>query len=338
MKTDATQQGASEQLDSQNSGAGEEVAQQPSARELAMESIAVQRRQSLADEGVDIEAEPAAPSSQQDDQLASQLRQDDRPTHAPADMRVKVKVDGEELDLPLSEVVKSYQKDSTASKRLQEATRILALAETQASKVAQNEKPESNTDIKPDPAAQEERRGRIKDAFSKLYEGDEEGAVEAMMAFVGEGAQQATQPVVIDTVAIAAQVRQQLDVESAYSDTRLDYPELFADTERGVVLGTETLSRMNAKEAQGIPRSQAMQQAAQEVAALFGIQKAGRQQDVVPSTARDTKLARKAGMDNVHSANVVAGSQVAPAEAQNVSSVIQEMAKARLGQSLSSRS
>lgn len=341
----AIQSDASTQLEN-TSGDGEPV-YTPSARDIALEGIAAQRRQSLEADGVDM-GQPADkvidPDNPGDDtdQLATQLAQDERPNHfADSAMLVKVKVDGEEIDLPLSEVVKSYQKDQTASRRLTEATRLLTLAEQQASKVAQNEKQELNPTSQDDqkPQDKEARRGKIKDAFTKLYEGDEDGAVEAMLQIVGEsGAPAATQQApVIDTQAIAAQVRQQLDVESAYSETRLDYPELFSDTERGVVLGKETLARMTAKESLGIPRSQAMHESAAEVAALFGIQKAGRQTTEKPRTARDTKLERKANLDIPDSANVVAGNKQSPAEAPNVSSVIAEMAKSRLGQSLNAR-
>ena len=340
----AIQSDATTQQENKNSGAENEesAVHTPSARESAMEAIAAQRRQSLADDGVDIDTEWAGETAltQDDTQLAAQLGQDERPTMATDTMRVKVKVDGEEIDLPLSEVVKSYQKDAAASKRLQEATRLLQIAEQQASKLAQNENQENNSPGQQvDPQDKEARRGKIKDAFTKLYEGDEDGAVEAMLQIVGEsGAPAATQQApVIDTQAIAAQVRQQLDVESAYSETRLDYPELFSDTERGVVLGKETLARMSAKESLGIPRAQAMHESAAEVAALFGIQKSGRQTNEKQRTARDTKLERKASLDIPDSANVVAGNKQSPAEAQNVSSVIAEMAKSRLGQSLNAR-
>lgn len=344
----AIQSDATTQQENQNSGADndESAVHTPSARESAMEAIAAQRRQLLVADGVDIDTsdDDVDPALNQDDtQLAAQLGQDERPSPLASDtMRVKVKVDGEEIELPLSEVVKSYQKDAAASKRLQEATRLLQIAEQQASKLAQNENQENNSSgqqVDPKPQDKEARRGKIKDAFTKLYEGDEDGAVEAMLQIVGEsGAPAATQQApVIDTQAIAAQVRQQLDVESAYSETRLDYPELFSDTERGVVLGKETLARMTAKESQGVPRAQAMHESAAEVAALFGIQKAGRQSTEKPRTARDTKLERKANLDIPDSANVVAGNKQSPAEAPNVSSVIAEMAKSRLGQSLNAR-
>lgn len=342
----ATQQDALEQSENINSGAtddnGADEQQSMNPRMSAMERIAEQRRSALAADGVDVSGmDTTTPTIDEDEgrddnsQLAAQLVQDDRPTHyASADTLVKVKVDGEEQELPLSEVIKSYQKDSAASKRLQEATRLLQIAEQQANNIAKQPHQENNSDNanEPDPDKKEGRLASIKGAFSKLYEGDEEGAAEEMLRLLDQGANTATQPR-IDPAQIAAQVRQQLAVESAYGQVQSDYPELFSDTERGIVLGKETFARLNAKEAQGIPRSLALQESAEEVAALFGIQK-GRQQTAPARTARDTKLERKANLDIPESANVVAGNKQSHAEAPNVSSVIKEMAAARLGQSM----
>jgi len=347
----ATRTDALEQLENQTSGAtnddgATEVVVSP--RMAALEAIAAQRRESLKADDVDMTGmDPDKPNPEPeaktgDDQLAAQLGQDERTVqYADPNMRVKVKVDGEELELPLADVVKSYQKDSAASKRLQEATRLMQLAEQATNKIAQNTNQGDNSSqsatetAKPDDKV--ERLGKIKGVFSKLYSGDEEGAAEEMLQLIGQGASataQTTQQQPIDTSQIASQVRQQLAVESAYGEVQTDYPALFSNDERGVVLGKETVARMNLKEAAGIQKDQALRESAEEVAKLFGIEKAGRQQAAPQRTARDTKLERKANLDLPESANVVAGNKVSPAEAPNVSSVIAEMAKARLGQSM----
>ena len=351
---DATQTDALEQLESQTSGATDETGADEvvvSPRMAAMEAIAAQRRDSLAADGVDMtRAEPEKPDPEKkpavedtpsgDDQLAAQLGQDDKPVqYADPSTRVKVKVDGEEIELPLAEVVKSYQKDAAASKRLQEATRLMQIAEQAANKVAHGNDHADNspaTDVAK-PEEKELRVGRIKGIFSKLYEGDEEGAAEEMEQLIAQGAgvvAPATQQQTIDPNQIAAEVKQQLAFDSAYGEVQTDYPALFSNDERGVVLGSATAARMQAKSALGVPRDQALRESAEEVASLFGIEKAGRQQAAPQRTARDTKLERKANLDLPVSANVVAGGKAAPAEAPNVSSVIAEMAAARLGQSL----
>jgi len=314
----------------------EGVETQLSPRQSAIEAIAAQRNKSFEAELNELNPQPAQPAAADpatgDDQLARQLGQDERATQFAADSSlIKVKVDGEELELPLAELVKSYQKDATATRRLQQATEILRNAEQQVSKSAQ-----VGDKINPPEAAptDEERMAQIKGAFSKLYEGDEEGAAAAMLKLF-EGAKATQKP--IDAAQVAAEVKQQLAVESAYGQVQTDYPEIFANDERGVVLGKAAYERMVAKESIGIPRAQALRESTEEVATIFGLgKKEGRpQSEQVQRTARDTKLERKQNLDIPGSANAVAGNKQSPAEVQNVSSVIQEMAKSRLGQSLS---
>lgn len=327
-----------------DNGADEAV----SPRMSEMERIAEGRRRAMEAEGVDFGAEgeggegdsrQADPATQgEPDQLAAQLAQDERtPAYADPALRVKVKVDGEELELPLAEVVKSYQKDAAASRRLTEATRLLEFAEQQTHKIQpQSAKPDNNSPAGEDQPAPEkdQRRAKIKSAASKLYEGDEEGFAEEIEQLLDGGAPRATQQPSIDPVQIAAHVKQQLAVESAYSEVEKDYPAVFATDERGVVLGREAVQRMATKEAQGLPKSQALRESVEEVAALFGIQRAGRPTPEPQRTARDDKLERKARLDIPGRASVVAGAESSPAEANDVSATIREMAKARLGQSL----
>lgn len=344
---------ALEQSEQQAGATNEDAGTLNNPRMSAMEAIAQSRRESLRQEGVELDDEPstlndsapadAAPPETNDDQLAAQLGADDRAASVATEtMKVKVKVDGEEMELPLSEVVKSYQKDAAATRRLQEAQRILQLAEQQAINIAQNGNTGKNDSQQPEAGQGEvnetERLAQIKEAFSKLYEGDEDAAAVAMLKLLEQGAgKPATQAQPINPAELVPQVVQQLEFNSAYAAVQQDYPALFANDERGVVLGKATYERLVAKESAGVPKAQALREASEEVASLFGIQKAGRQQGEPQRTARDEKLARKASLDVPSGANVVAGGPASPAEAPNVSSVIQEMAKARLGQSLNVR-
>ena len=359
----STEQAIPEDATDQDESSTEQENEQPtgyvSPRMAALERVAENRRAALVADGVDVglmaddapeshdngdeagAADAGRPVSAADDQLAAQLAQDERGVSS--GQRVKVKVDGEEIELPLAEVVRSYQKDATATRRLQEATRLLKIAEEKIAEqkaiktIAQENHSPENDGASAGEDGRKLRKEQVRGVFAKLYEGDEEGAAEAMAQLIdAEGAPRATQQPAIDPAQIAAQVKQQLAVESAYSEVKSDYPELFADTERGVVLGKETHARMVAKLSQGLTGDQALKQSAEEVAALFGISK-GRQTTAPQRTARDTKLERKAALDNINAANVVAGNGNSPAEVQNVSSVIADMARARLGQSMSGR-
>src|SRR5574343_492927 len=145
----------------QESAVDNEIEQQNNPRMAAMEAIAESRRKSLAEEGVNIEPGPVEqeqetePEDEQVDQVAVQMQEDERPV-ASDQLRVKVKVDGEEIELPLSEVVKSYQKDAAATRRLQEANRILENAKAREHEVPVQQQPEESD---------KDRLGKIKEAL-----------------------------------------------------------------------------------------------------------------------------------------------------------------------------
>lgn len=306
----------------------QEVAEQSNDPRMdAIERIASGRRAALANE-VDGEIGEQETVTEPEETVDEQIEAQAVEPEPQKEQTVRVKVDGVEMELPISEVVKSYQKDAAATKRLQAATELLRVAEEKAAAA------QVKTQIQDEGQSDDESLGRIKEAFSKLYEGDEDGAAQAMLSLLAKGAKQsvATPVPQVDTEAIAVAVKQQLEVDSAYEKVQTDYPELFSESERGIVLGRETYQRMTQKVSGGISRAQALRESAEEVAALFGVQKAGRSAEPV-STARDEKLARKAKLDNPRAANVVAGGVQSPAE-QNVSATIQEIARSRLGQTM----
>lgn len=108
-------------------------------RSDAIEALAGQREaEILAESG----------SNADDEEEEEPIANDEHNQEAeePEDPLVKVKVDGEEIELPMSEVVKGYQKDSTASKRLDQAAherRELDLARAELDElVEQNNKQE----------------------------------------------------------------------------------------------------------------------------------------------------------------------------------------------------
>ena len=332
-------------LENEDGDTGSSQDRPVSQRERDIEAISAGRLKSMEADGVILESprEPAIPDPEpnSDDQLAAQLGDDDRPVAYLSDMNamVKVKVDGEEFDLPLAEVVKSYQKDSAATKRLAQATRLLEMAQEKASTQGlangvQEQDTHESTDDDKNGTGNADKLSAIKGAFSKLIEGDEEGAAEAMLRLVERDATAIPQQT-IDPAALAAQVRQQLAVENAYNEVQGDYPELFADTDRGVVLGNAAYQRIQAKTAAGIPRDQAIRESASEVAMMFGVAKTGGRQPTEPRrTVRDEKLARKESLDIPGATNVAASGSQAPNEATNVSDTIRAMAEQRLGQSM----
>ena len=94
-----------------------------SPRNIAMEAINESRLRQLQEEsGVDLSAAPA-----NDTQIEEQLADPEPEPTQPAP--IKVKVDGSELEVTQEELVRTYQKNAAADRRLEEAARILKHAE-----------------------------------------------------------------------------------------------------------------------------------------------------------------------------------------------------------------
>jgi hypothetical protein len=96
----------------------------------------------------------------------------------PAEQTVRVKVDGVEMELPISEVVKNYQKDTTADKRLKEAALRLKEVEEREKALVQVPAERANEGQTPSGQPDESAREKAQRVISAMLEGDTEGAVE----------------------------------------------------------------------------------------------------------------------------------------------------------------
>jgi len=107
---------------------------------------------------------------------------------------------------------------------------------------------------------------------------------------------------------------------------KTDYPDIISDPD----LEFLTAMKIDRAVAQGIPRARAMLDAASEVYRTMGKEPAGRQKPE-PVNARQDNKAR---LDNIPTASASATLAESPAENSSPSSVIAEIARKRLGQSL----
>jgi hypothetical protein len=330
-----------------------------SERELAMEALEARHHAQIAREnGMDLSEVTGNP----DDQLAAQTAQlpadpdhdgtPAEPSTAPAPsagrQTVKVKVDGVESEVPLDDVVRNYQKNSSADRKLAEAARLQReAAELQAQLVARNQQlqaqlahqptntpaaPAAASDS-PEPSADVQEKGK---AFLKaLFEGDEETALQ-QLAELTKG-RNAPQPVpAIPDVSqlaeqVAAHVQQKLHVDSALAQHRKDYPEIYADPDmEGFVLAKVNGVRRES----GEEFFTALNRVSNEFAQKFGwsASSSGRPSSAAaaPTTnnTRAVKLERKASIDNVSSVNTKTGSTEAVPE--TTSDVIAQMRAERL--------
>lgn len=300
-------------------------------REIAMEAISKKHITNLEAE-LGISLTSAEPDAQIADQLAEPAPVVPEPV-APATPVVptfKVKVEGVEQEVDADTLVRAYQKNSAADRRLEQATALLREAEEQARKLT-----EAPTQT-PAPAGKtpEELRAEAANLLDKMFDGDKDAAADALVGMLANargGDQPTPAPVQapIDESALAARVIEQMAVTSAFNQIKTDYPDVIADPD------LEELTAMKIKRAvaQGTPHATAMVEAAAEVYKIVGKTPAGRQPDPEPTPA-NTRLANKERLDNLPIASATAASAAPPDEVKNPSAVIAELASRRLGQSL----
>jgi hypothetical protein len=158
----------------------------------------------------------------------------------PSQFRVRVKVDGEEKELSVADVVAGYQKNEVASERLRKASekgreldaRERAVQQLEAQVKLQSGNP-SQTAAGDDQAAGDDAMAQMKAPIARALELFTEGDVEeasnllakAMMANKGR---ENTTPAV-DAQQIAKQVRQEMDGEQVWENFVRDNPEFRAE-------------------------------------------------------------------------------------------------------------
>lgn len=326
---------------------------QISARAAALEALEARHQAQMAEQnGWELPTETAADPAPDPDanQLDAQLN-DPAPEPAPAPAPaanapalVKVKIDGEEAEVPVEDLVRQYQKNSTADKRLAEATRLLREAqEAEAARLLREQQmrqqqeaqlQQQQQDPTPNPADVDSVAAR-KEFLKALFEGDEDNALTKLDEMLA-GRQQAPAPAPIldvDQIAqsVTQHVQQKLAVESVLTQNRRDYPEMYADPD----MESLALAKIQRKQAEeGTDFFSALDTVSKELATKFGWSTAqqdpGRREEPAPTTSsRAQKLEAKRSIDNVTSINT----KTAPTEpqAEDASSIIAAMKAARAG-------
>lgn len=301
-----------------------------SARELAMEKIATEHvtRVSGDFEGTFDEDADIDPDSPDADQA---VLQKPAAAAAPTSHVSRIKVDGEEREVTEDELVRSYQKNAAADRRLEEAAatlreanRRLALADEQLQAQSQQILTQN---------AEEDLQVGVKDVLSKMYGGDEDGAAAALTSLLVKtrGGDQPTSAPAIDIDQLTLQIQENMSIDSAFNSLKTDYPELISDPD----LEALTATKVSRAIANGTPRAQAILDSAAEVYKLIGKEPNGRQQEQAKPVAA-SRMENKQKLDLVKPASGVASQRSAPVE-ENASSVIEEMAARRMGQSIPRR-
>lgn len=264
------------------------------------------------------------------DQVAEQLN-DPAPEPDPAPEVRKVKVDGRELEVPIDDLVATYQKNTAADRRLKEAAEILEQARQLAAQT-QAAEPE------PAPAATpvetpEELKKQAAELLDKLYDGDKESASEALVNLLAKArgdspSTPAPVQAVVDPDVLTSQVLERMALNAAFERVKTDYPDIIADPNLEMVAAMQ----INQRVAAGESRADAMLLVADSLYQSLGKKPTGRQEEP-PKPTKSQRQENLERLDTLPSASAAAIQPQSPAES-SPSAVIAELASRRLGQSL----
>lgn len=300
-----------------------------SARELAMEKIAGEnmgRVRATGDfDGLDEDVDPEDPDA---DQLTLQTQEP--VVAAPASKTHTVKVDGEERTVTDDELVRAYQKNAAADRRLEEAAATLREANRRIALADEHMQAQSQQVLTQ--AAEADVQAGVKDVLSKMYGGDEDGAAAALTGLLmkSRGGDQPTSAPTIDVDQLTLQIQENMAIDSAFNSVKTDYPELISNPD----LEELTASKVSKAIANGTPRAQAILDSAAEVYKLIGKEPVGRQQEVKRTST--SRMDNKARLDLVKPASGVASHKSVDSE-ESASDIIAEIAARRLGQTMPRR-
>lgn len=347
MDEDTTREGVTDEQDDATQPDSEQPQalppDSPAARRLAaMDSIRMARVAQLETEigtPVVIDDAPASdtPTDAKDQphaqEVAAQLADDDG--FISPDMlsrKVRLKIDGEEVAVPLEQLVRTAQKESAADRRLREATELLRQAQAREQQAATPEKTTGtvSTSAEPGPSPDETVRAKLKDALGAIFSGDEDAAADAFaQVLASRQPQQAPQ---VDPDALAEVVTQRLDERSALDRFLGTYQRIASNPWLQQAADAE-FERLRAE---GKPFQEALDGAGRAVYQQFGYEIPQANPGTKPpaTTRQDTLRARKADLDIPVGRSVSAAqTRVAPESSEAERSMtIADMAAARRGE------
>jgi hypothetical protein len=218
-----------------NEDLARETATEKSAEELADEAAETERKR--------LEAEAA--EAERKEQLRLQAGGEPEVTViSPADLarfKVRQTIDGQERDVPLSDVVRTAQVAGAADYRLAKATETLERAEALARDItakaggkAAGEGEDKGGEGEDKTEAQ--LNALVKDAFDKALDGDVEGATKILTEAMRDSRGRSATP---DQEQIVAAAVERIKLEHAYTAFQTDYKDVVNDKRLGRMVDTE---------------------------------------------------------------------------------------------------
>lgn len=263
-------------------------------------------------------------------------------------LKVPFKVNGEETEKTLEEVVRLAQKNEAADRALAEA--IAAKNEAEATRAKLEEQLKAAAEAPAAPAKSDApapdkagAKAKLQEALTKMYEGDAEVATDSMLSAIETAISSGRTPATPEQLSdpkvvqkIAAQVKAQIDNDRAIESFQTDYQDLIG---RDNPLATVADGFLNSRLAKGEPFHTALLAAGNDTREwIKGIAKDKGEGAGAASTDGASlagKRERKAELSNPRPAgSPPGGGQSEPPMSSEASrsSVIQEMAAQRRGQ------
>jgi hypothetical protein len=247
---------------------------------------------------------------------------------------VKVKIDGEEKELPLSEIIKSYQKDQAASKRLEQAAQEQQrLAEErrqlEEERARLRAEAEALRNPKPNQAeTQQQDTSQPSDDARRIYEslmlGDEESGVKALTELLSKGRGTEAPTIPVEQVASeAAEIAQaRIDYNLAMRNFQQKYPDLAKDPD----LNRMAVNLVNQTAPTSATYDEAFEKAA--TATREWVRKKVESLGLAVQSPANERLERKQQLDNLPTASARQPTKPAPKE-ESASEIVASMRRAR---------
>jgi hypothetical protein len=280
-----------------------------SQRELMLEHIAASREQEMLKENP-ADEEPAA-KEKGADQLAS-------------NRKFRVKIDGQELEVSEEELIKGYQKETSADRKLREISDIRK--ELQAEKAELDVLKEQLTRQVQPVVKEETTDGGEVDEFQEAYDLSLEGDPSKLLALMKQGSgKKDISAEELDIIVEERLSKRETDREHKCAEEafKTDYPEIFGNPH----LLSAANERYFAKVNEGKPLKEAMLEAGKETREWLAEMAGVRKPDVV---TREDRLKNKSRISNLPIRGARAVTQVDDDDKpQDQSSIIAEMKASR---------
>jgi hypothetical protein len=322
-----------------------------------LENIVVSRENVFEeDSGLKLDRQDEETETEEVTETTEEKTEDTAETEEPTDDKVKIVVDGEEREVPLSEVtdagVRALQKESAADKRLEEATKLLKEAQE-----VKTQPPEKEPDVEEEEVSTEP--DELKDAEKELAKkrqvhrdaiqyGTDEEVEEAMIAYesalrtVSRIESGASKPDATPDNLSVDEVADKLEEREVIRKFHLSQEEGgFKDLTDDPVLRNACLLKVDELLESGEPGTwETYEKAGNLVREKYvtGTQPpetdADEETDDKPTSddSIETKKERKREIDNIPAANAKTESTTKPEKKQSPSEIVDGIRQARVGQ------